>query len=210
MAARDVPESRKAAPVIALDAQGRILLLKYRRPTGDTFWATPGGGLQDGESFASAGVREAEEELGVKDARLEPLGEASACRIAGSACRVVPLMASYVRVRLHRGAHRRDEAEPSRGPLFGRLQGRGPLLRTTHAERFEPPCLEDALAGEPSGEHAGGQGKGEGLPGSTVARGRRTPPRRAQGGQAGCGKWESRTKRDAGARQASVNLFGRI
>jgi hypothetical protein len=58
-----MPVVRRAARLIALDAADRILLLQYARPNGEKFWATPGGGLEPGETFEMAAAREAAEEL---------------------------------------------------------------------------------------------------------------------------------------------------
>ena len=62
-----VPEgSRPAARILLLDAGSRLLLLHAREPaTGHSFWMTPGGGLQAGESFQQAARRELCEETGL-------------------------------------------------------------------------------------------------------------------------------------------------
>jgi 8-oxo-dGTP pyrophosphatase MutT (NUDIX family) len=59
---------------VVIDREGRILLFQYEDDRGK-WWATPGGGLQDGETFEDAATREAEEELGLTAASLEPLWE---------------------------------------------------------------------------------------------------------------------------------------
>jgi 8-oxo-dGTP pyrophosphatase MutT (NUDIX family) len=64
---------RRAARLLAIDAGGRVLLFEHARVGGERFWATPGGGLEPGESFEQAAAREAEEELGVTPVRLESL-----------------------------------------------------------------------------------------------------------------------------------------
>jgi 8-oxo-dGTP pyrophosphatase MutT (NUDIX family) len=66
-------EKRRSARIIALDSANRLLLFKYRRKTGAPFWATPGGGLEAGESFEQAAAREAAEELGVGPVELKLL-----------------------------------------------------------------------------------------------------------------------------------------
>ncbi len=59
------PDVRLAARVVLLSATGRILLLRHRGPTAP-FWATPGGGLEPGESFEQAARRELREETGLE------------------------------------------------------------------------------------------------------------------------------------------------
>ena len=58
-------EERRAARLILLDSTGRILLFRHARRNGETFWAPPGGGLETGETFELAALREASEELGL-------------------------------------------------------------------------------------------------------------------------------------------------
>lgn len=55
---------RLAARVVLLSPGGRILLLRQRGPRAP-FWATPGGGLEPGESFEEAARRELREETGL-------------------------------------------------------------------------------------------------------------------------------------------------
>jgi 8-oxo-dGTP pyrophosphatase MutT (NUDIX family) len=57
---------RRAARLIAFDSVGRVVLFQYEDHRG-SYWATPGGGLDDGEDFAAAAVREAGEELGAAE-----------------------------------------------------------------------------------------------------------------------------------------------
>ena len=66
---------RQAARIIARDPNGRVLLVRYARANGESFGATPGGGLEDGETFKQAALREASEELGVSNITLTPLWE---------------------------------------------------------------------------------------------------------------------------------------
>lgn len=54
--------ARDAARVLLLDASDRLLLFHARRE-GHRFWVTPGGGLEPGEDFSSAALRELAEEV---------------------------------------------------------------------------------------------------------------------------------------------------
>ena len=50
---------RRAGRVIVLDPDDRVLLLRYdEEPPAGRHWATPGGGLNPGESYAAAASRE--------------------------------------------------------------------------------------------------------------------------------------------------------
>jgi 8-oxo-dGTP pyrophosphatase MutT (NUDIX family) len=66
-------EIRSAARLVLLDASGRVLLFRHSDGQGREFWATPGGGLEPGETVEQAGRREGAEELGAKVVELAPL-----------------------------------------------------------------------------------------------------------------------------------------
>ena len=68
-------EERSCARLLVLDSEGRVLLFRHRDPTGVPFWATPGGGLEPGETFEDAARREALEELGAAPSALRPAGD---------------------------------------------------------------------------------------------------------------------------------------
>ena len=74
---------RRSARLLIVDNQQRLLLFKFeltRGPlAGQRFWATPGGELQDGESFEAAALRELFEETGLS---LEDVGPQAARREA--------------------------------------------------------------------------------------------------------------------------------
>jgi 8-oxo-dGTP pyrophosphatase MutT (NUDIX family) len=64
-----VPKPRQAGRAILRDDAGRVLLIHFVLPN-MTFWATPGGGMEPGETPLAAAIREVREELGI-DVALE-------------------------------------------------------------------------------------------------------------------------------------------
>lgn len=67
---------RRAARVILIDESGRVLLFRGgdpARPEAGTWWFTPGGGIDDGESAEDAARREVREETGFELAELGPV-----------------------------------------------------------------------------------------------------------------------------------------
>jgi ADP-ribose pyrophosphatase YjhB (NUDIX family) len=60
------PELRIAARAVVLEPEDRILLVLFRSPhSGASWWATPGGALQPGETHEDALRRELTEEAGI-------------------------------------------------------------------------------------------------------------------------------------------------
>src|SRR5215203_951509 len=65
---------RVAARVVLLDPANRVLLFRYVEPwSRHAIWATPGGGLEPGETDAAAARREVVEETGLTDVGLSPI-----------------------------------------------------------------------------------------------------------------------------------------
>jgi TDG/mug DNA glycosylase family protein len=63
------PVPRDAVRALLVDAQRRILLMRWQRP-GAEWWIAPGGGVQEGETDEQALRRELLEEVGLRDFEL--------------------------------------------------------------------------------------------------------------------------------------------
>jgi 8-oxo-dGTP pyrophosphatase MutT (NUDIX family) len=57
---------------LVLDAERRILLVRFRDARGNAWWAPPGGGIEAGETEEQALRRELWEEVGLADFELGP------------------------------------------------------------------------------------------------------------------------------------------
>lgn len=71
-----MPRPRRAGRAILRDAEGRVLLIRFVLP-GMSFWATPGGGAEPGESLLLTAQRELREELGIAVALEGPVHTAT-------------------------------------------------------------------------------------------------------------------------------------
>jgi ADP-ribose pyrophosphatase YjhB (NUDIX family) len=67
------PRLRLATRAIVLDADDRILLVRFDFGDRGVVWATPGGGIEGGESDEHALRRELSEEAGLEEFELGPL-----------------------------------------------------------------------------------------------------------------------------------------
>jgi 8-oxo-dGTP diphosphatase len=72
---------RPSSRLLVLDPAGCLLLFHFVHNrgalAGHAFWATPGGGLEPGETFAEAAIRELKEEAGIS---VESIGDPVARR----------------------------------------------------------------------------------------------------------------------------------
>ena len=63
------PGRRRAVRALVVDERDRVLLLRWERRLGSSFWVTPGGGVEAGETDRQALLRELREEAGLTDPR---------------------------------------------------------------------------------------------------------------------------------------------
>jgi G:T/U-mismatch repair DNA glycosylase/8-oxo-dGTP pyrophosphatase MutT (NUDIX family) len=69
----DRPRHRAGVRAIVLDPDDRVLLVRFVFPSGTALWATPGGGVDAGESDEEALRRELAEEAGLENPQIGPL-----------------------------------------------------------------------------------------------------------------------------------------
>jgi TDG/mug DNA glycosylase family protein len=66
------PIDRPAGRALVLDRRDRTMLVRFVDTTGQSWWASPGGGMDEGETLDQAIRRELREELGLTDVVLGP------------------------------------------------------------------------------------------------------------------------------------------
>ena len=67
---------RPSARLLIIDDAGRVLLFRFVHHegalAGQDYWATPGGGVEEGETFEQAAIRELEEGTGIRAENVGP------------------------------------------------------------------------------------------------------------------------------------------
>ena len=66
------PEDREAVRALVLDEADRVLLVQFKDSSGQVWWATPGGGVDEHEDVEQALRRELAEEIGLDEFELGP------------------------------------------------------------------------------------------------------------------------------------------
>ena len=61
---------RRSARLLIIEPAGRVLLFRFvfkkGALAGEDYWSTPGGGVEEGETFEQAAIRELREETGIR------------------------------------------------------------------------------------------------------------------------------------------------
>ncbi|RPJ79350.1 MAG: NUDIX domain-containing protein, partial [Acidobacteria bacterium] len=72
MSAEQIVE-RDAIRAVILTPEREVLLMRVLQEQGDSFWITPGGGMESGETMVDCLRRELREELGLQEFTVGPL-----------------------------------------------------------------------------------------------------------------------------------------
>ena len=137
------PTDRIAVRALVIDDDDRILLVQYRRPVGDeTWWGTPGGGVDPGETDEQALARELREEIGLHELELGPVLFAHTGVFSWASQLFRQVNTTYlVRVREHEPRATIDLA--AEGVVDVRWWSRSEL--ETSDARFAPPDLVERV-----------------------------------------------------------------
>jgi TDG/mug DNA glycosylase family protein len=137
------PTERRAVRALVVDRDGRVLLVQYRRPTGGpTWWGTPGGGIDPGESHEEALARELREEVGLAGFELGPRLFEHTGRFPWDRLLYVQSNATYL-VRVDRHEPRATVDLAQEGVVGVRWWTQAELLASD--EQFAPPDLPERV-----------------------------------------------------------------
>ena len=144
--AEDFPHANVTADIIILDTDGRILLIRRKKPPFQNGWALPGGFLDVGnETLEECAVREAREETGL-DVELDAL--AGVWSHPGRDPRGHTVTAAYrthpVPRELAEQAHGSDDAAEARWFTLGSTEFATTELAFDHREIVETAMKESA------------------------------------------------------------------
>ncbi|MFF3764857.1 NUDIX hydrolase [Streptomyces sp. NPDC001922] len=155
---------RTVARVVLLDPDDRILLLHGFEPADptSTWWFTPGGGVEEGESLEQAARRELAEETGISEVRLGPLLWRRSCSFPFDGRRWDQnewyYLARTVRTRTDTGGHTDLERRSVRGLRWWTSEELSATRETVYPTRLAellrtllvegPPSTPEVLAAE--------------------------------------------------------------
>ena len=153
------PVDRPAVRALVVDGEGRALLVQFRDVTGQTWWANPGGGIEEGEDVEAALRRELAEEIGLTEFELGPEVWTARAHVRLGGPHHPPARARLARPRLR--ARAEAEHGPERGarrgdPLVDARRARGDL-RGARAEAAPGAATRDS--GERPAEQAVRRGR---------------------------------------------------
>ncbi len=132
----DSARPRPGAYAVAIDADGRVLLVRALQG-----WFLPGGGVEAGEEFRDALVREVREETGYAATALDEIGRANQLVWSLAGDEVVNKLGRFFRVRTNGPPGPREEADHE--PHW--VDGQAAIAQLT--EQAQAWAVERALGG---------------------------------------------------------------